>query len=103
MWTDGSLGYLNYNMQPTALSIILTAAFTLTVKPFPHGSFWITAPSFFFFLNKRKSILDSDVLLVNNNCKTQLKRDFFFLFFHSVYQLYAHVLCMFLQRLDEIL
>lgn len=67
-------------MQPTALSIILTAAFTLTVKPFPHGSFWITAPSFFFFLNKRKSILDSDVLLVNNNCKTQLKRDFFSFF-----------------------
>lgn len=100
LWINRS--YLTDNTQPTTLSIFLTATFTLTVKPFSLGSY---CTFFFLFF----PILDSDVLLDEQYLKTQKKQKqtgdvfFFFFLFHSVYQLYAHVLCMFLQRLDEIL
>lgn len=79
------------------LSITLTATLTLdckTISTWFSFSFWSIALFILFFF-------DSEILLDEQYLKVQLKkkentnsRD---VLFHSVYQLYAHVLCMFPQ------
>lgn len=86
---DWSLGYLTDKTQPARLSTTLTATLTRRVKPYPPDCFFLSiAPlCFFFFI-----LSDSDELLDEQYLFSAL------FLFHSAYQLYAHVLCMFPQR-----
>lgn len=99
-WVDGSLGLFNW--QNTANVFHITATFTLYCKIIyiwlPLGYSHL---SFFFFFK----FPDSDVLMNKILKEYKLRRFFFFppFFFISCISCYAHVLCMFLQRLDEIL
>lgn len=107
LWMDRSLGYLTDNTQPPTLSISLTATLTLTVKPFSLGSFFFleycTFMIFFILFLTVKYFWMNNILNLIGEKKTQIQTLEMFFLFHSVYQLYAHVLCMFQQKPDEIL